>query len=142
MAQTHTARRTRAVLKRHRGSNSSPQWRVPARLGALAHFRSQSAWGFADHGATRRQRFHPHLREKAAFDRADDRSILHAIRISQGDEPLFRTQAIDHSLLPAAEHRVRENGKMAEHPKKIHALKKRGHHITRPDWSLHLHDTV
>src|SRR5580704_19182840 len=115
---------------------------LPKLLGTLLRLRSQSARTFADCGATWGQRFRPHLGTEAPLHRADDWGIFHSVLVCHGDEALLRAQAIDHSLLPGAEHGVRKNGKVTEHPKKIHPLKKRGHYVTRPDRGLHLDHTV
>ena len=107
-------RETRCVFLRSAGTN-------PANiLGTLADFGGQAAGSFAERGTTRRQRFGAHLR--AALDRADYRSVIHSISIGHGDETLLRTKAIDHPLLAGAEHGVRKNGKVPEHPEKIYAL--------------------
>src|SRR5258708_2888668 len=117
-------------------------WRRKRVLGKLTHFRSQAAGAFADHRATPPGENLPHLRAGAPLDRADYGSVVHAIGVRHGDESLLGAQTIDHALLPRAEHGVRKNGKVTEHPKKIRALKKRWHQITRPDRGLHLHHTV
>jgi hypothetical protein len=113
-----------------------------ALLGTLLRFYRQAAGTFTDCRATRGQRLRRHLGTEAPLHRADDWGIFHSVRVCHGDEALLRAQAIDHSLLPSAEHGVRKNGKVTEHPKKINALKKRGHHVTRPDRGLHLDHTV
>jgi hypothetical protein len=109
-------------------------------LGALPNFRRQSTSIFAGHGATLRQRVWPHL--QAPFDCADHGSVFHSIGISHGDEPLLGTQPVNHLLLAMTEDGMRKNGKITEHPKKIHALQKRRHQITRSDWRLHLDHAI
>jgi hypothetical protein len=94
-------------------------------LGTLANFCGQGAGTFAHRGAAWRQEIRTHL--GTALDCADHRSVIHAIGIGHGNEPLLGTQAIDHALLARAEHSVRKNWKIPEHPKKINALKKRRH---------------
>ena len=86
-------------------------------LGTLPRLRSQASGTFADNWATRR--IWPHSRAGAPLDRADYGSIVHAIGVSHRDKPLFGAQAVNHPLLATAEHGVRKNGKVPEHPEKI-----------------------
>jgi hypothetical protein len=92
-------------------------------LRALTDFGGQ-AGAFAGDGAARRQGVGLHLHGGTPFDGADYRSIVHAIGVGHGDEPLLGAHAIDHALLPGAEHGMRKNWEVTEHPQKIDALKK------------------
>jgi hypothetical protein len=109
-------------------------------LGALPNFSSQSTRTFADHGAARRQRLDPH--PWALLDRADHRSVFHAIGVSHGHEALLGAQAVNQALLCAAKDSVRKDGKMPEHPKEINALTKGRHQVPWSKRCLHLNHAV
>src|ERR1700736_3167251 len=79
---------------------------------------------------------------RASLDGSDHRRFVHAISVSHGHKALFGTQAVNQPSLSPAENSVRENGKVAEYPQQIDALKKRRHDVTRANRSLHSHDSV
>jgi hypothetical protein len=82
----------------------------------LAGFCCQSTRTFA-RSRTARRHLIPHGR--TALDGADHRRFIHTIGIGHRGETLFGAHAIDQTLLPGAEHGVRKNGKIAEHPQQI-----------------------
>lgn len=47
---------------------------------------------------------------------------MHAVNVRERRKNLLAAHSINHPLLPLAEHGVRENGKIAEHPQEINPL--------------------
>jgi hypothetical protein len=109
-------------------------------LGALLDFGRQSARTLAGHRTARRKRLRSHRR--TPLDCSNHWSVFHSIGVGHRDKSLLRAQPVDQPLLSMAQHGMRQNGKVPEHPQKINPLKKGWHDVARPDGSLHLYHAV
>lgn len=114
---------------------------VRKQSGTLLHFRCKArSVPLAHHRPAGRQRTGARL--STSFDGTNNWSILDSTRVGHGNEPLLRTQAVNHCPLAAPEDCHGQNWEMPEHPEKVQALPKRRHEITGPDRSLHLDHTL
>jgi hypothetical protein len=90
-------------------------------LRALASFRGESA-RLSDNRTAWRQGLRGAGR--AALNRADDRSFVHAVSVRHRGKALLAAHGVDHALLAAAEYGVWKDREIAEHPHEIYPLEK------------------
>jgi len=76
------------------------------------------------------QRF-PRRYLRQAFHRTDQAQLIVGVSVASASQPLLGAQHLDELTLMAAQHLLRQDLEIPEHPQQLDALHQRGRHVAR-----------